>query len=265
MLMRPALRYLQIIPVALVLYATDAVDRFRAGAQAAGLAHAPVANTITRQLGGGFAVGMNGWLAAHQAVADAAAWFYVLMMGAVAGTVGLLLIWRRAPSFGLHRNALICCNLIALVVFWLYPVAPPRMLPGYHDITATSVPVFSGVLEGKGADLFAALPSLHVAWSLWVPLAVAPLVRNPVLRAALWLYPAATIADVLATANHYLLDAITAPGVLVLGYASAAGLAVAAGRLRRCRQVRRPVLVPRQAPPEPGEQQTAPGARRRAA
>ena len=263
--MRAALRYLQIIPVALVLYATDAVDRFRAGAQTAGLASAPVVDTISRQLGGGFAVGMNHWLAAHPVVADAAAWFYVLMMGAVAGTVGLLLIWRRVPSFGLHRNALICCNLIALVAFWLYPVAPPRMLPGYHDITATSVPLFSGVLEGKGADLFAALPSLHVVWSLWVPLAVAPLVRHPALRAALWLYPAATILDVLATANHYLLDAISAPVVLLLGYASAAGLALAARRLRRYPRALPPVVLPRQAPPHPGEQQAAPGASRRAA
>jgi hypothetical protein len=165
--MPAALRYLQVIPVALLLWATDAVDRFRAGAQAAGLAHAPVVNGISAEIGGGFALGMNGWLAAHPVVATAAAWFYVLMMGAVAGVLGLVLIWRRVPSFGLHRNALIVCNLIALVVFWLYPVAPPRMLPGYHDITATAVPVFAGVLEGKAADLFAALPSLHVAWAIW--------------------------------------------------------------------------------------------------
>jgi len=231
--MRVALRYLQIIPVGLLLWATDAVDRFRVGAQAAGLAHGPVVNNISAGLGGGFALGINGWLAAHPLVATAAAWFYVLMMGAVAGALGLALIWRRVPSFGLHRNALIACNLLALVAFWLYPVAPPRMLPGYHDITATAVPLFSGVLEGKAADLFAALPSLHVAWAIWVAVAASTLVRRPVLRAALWLYPAATIADVLVTANHYLLDAVTAPGVLMLGYAIAAGLAWVWHRLRQ--------------------------------
>lgn len=230
--MRAALRYLQIIPVALLLWATDAVDRFRASAQGAGLAHAPVVNGISAELGGRFALDMNRWLDTHPLAATAAAWFYVLLMGAVAGVVGLLLIRRRVPAFGLHRNALIICNLIALLVFWLYPVAPPRMLPGYHDITATTVPVFSGVLEGKTADLFAALPSLHVGWSLWVAVAASALVRRPVLRAALWLYPAATIADVLATANHYLLDAVTAPGVVLLAYVIAAGLAVARRRLR---------------------------------
>ena len=47
------------------------------------------------------------------------------------------------------------------------------------------------------------------------------LARRPLLRAAAWLYPVATAADVLATANHYLLDVITAPGVVLLAYAIA--------------------------------------------
>src|SRR6516162_4569545 len=42
------------------------------------------------------------------------------------------------------------------------------------------------------------------------------LLRRPLLRAAAWLYPAATSVDVLATANHYLLNVITAPGVALL-------------------------------------------------
>jgi hypothetical protein len=215
------LRYLQIIPVGLVLWGTDAIDRFRAGAQVAGMAHAAVVNTISVQLGGGWALAMNQWLASHPSAANAAAWYYVLLQGTITGVVGLLLIWRRAPSLGLHRNALIACNLIGLAAFWLYPVAPPRMLPGYRDITATAVPAFSSILEGKAADLFASLPSLHVVWALWAALAASALLPRRWQRVAVWLYPAATVADVLATANHYLLDVITAPGVLLLGYAIA--------------------------------------------
>jgi hypothetical protein len=83
-------------------------------------------------------------------------------------------------------------------------------------------------LQNKAADQFAATPSLHVVWALWVAVALGPLLRHhPVLRAAARLYPAATIADVLATANHYLLDVITAPGVLLLAYAVAAAPALA--------------------------------------
>jgi hypothetical protein len=226
------LRFAQIIPIALLLWATDAVDRFRAGAAAAGWKNAHIVATISRQLGGDLASQWNSWLAAHALPATAAAWYYIILHGAVAGVVGVLLIWRRVPSFRVHRDALIACNLIALVAFLLYPVAPPRMLPGYHDITGTTVPLFSSMLESKAADQFASLPSLHVAWALWVAIAAGALLRRHRLwRAAVWLYPAATIVDVLATANHYLLDVILAPGLVLLAYAVAAALVVGrAGR-----------------------------------
>jgi len=215
------LRYAQIIPVGLLLWGLDAVDRFRAGAALAGLRNALAVVVINRQLGGAVAESMNDWLVVHPVAGVVAAWLYVALQSTVTAAVGFLLIWRRVPTFSLHRNALIACNLIGLVVFWLYPVAPPRMLPGYHDITAATIPLFSGVLESKAADQFASLPSLHVAWSLWVAVACGALLRRPLLRAAAWLYPAATSVDVLATANHYLLDVITAPGVVLLAYAIA--------------------------------------------
>jgi hypothetical protein len=147
--------------------------------------------------------------------------------GAAVGIVGLLLIWRRAPAFRLHRNALIACNAIGLAAFWLHPVAPPRMLPAYHDTAASAVPVFSSVMENNAAAEFASLPSLHVVWALWVAVAAGALLRHPALRAAAWLYPAVTVADVLATANHYLLDVVTAPAVLLVAYAIVASPALA--------------------------------------
>lgn len=221
------LRYAQIIPVGLLLWGSDAVDRFRAGAAPDGRRNAVTVDAVSRQLGGGLARTMNEWLFTHALAATAAAWFYIVMQVAVVGFVAVLLIRRRVPTFGLHRNALIACNLIGLVVFWLYPVAPPRMLPEYHDITGWAVPLFSRLFESKAADQFASLPSLHVAWALWVAVAASALLRHPAARAALWIYPAATVADVFATANHYVLDAVVAPGVLLLAYAIAASPALA--------------------------------------
>lgn len=85
------------------------------------------------------------------------------------------------------------------------------MLPGFHDTAAAAVPFFSRILESKAADQFGSLPSLHVTWALWVAVASQALVRHRALRAALWAYPALTVLDVIATANHYMLDVITAP------------------------------------------------------
>lgn len=224
----PALRYAQIIPVAFVLFGLDYAASFRAGAATAGLRNAVVVNSVTMDIGGGFAHAMNNWLAAHHVGAIAATWYYIVMQGALTGVLGALLIWRRVPSFPLHRNALIAVTALGLVAFWNYPVAPPRMLPGYHDVIASTLPTFAKVVEPNGSATYAALPSLHVAWAMWAAIAGATLMRRPALRALLWLYPAATIVDILATANHYLLDAITAVGLLALGY----GLAIAVDRAR---------------------------------
>jgi PAP2 superfamily len=224
----PALRYAQIIPIAFVLFGLDYAASFRAGAAAAGLRNAVTVNSVTMDIGGGFAHVMNDWLATHHVATLAATWYYIVMQGALTGVLGALLIWRRVPSFPLHRNALIAVTALGLVAFWNYPVAPPRLLPGYHDVIAAALPTFAKVVEPNGSATYAALPSLHVAWALWAAIAAMTLVRRPALRALIWLYPAATIVDVLATANHYLLDAVTAVGLLLLGYL----LAVAADRAR---------------------------------
>lgn len=215
-------RYLQIVPIAIVLWGMDALDGFRGGAQAAGLRHAPVIVAISRPLGEGVTVVMNHWLAVHPLAAAAAAGYYILLHGLVSGTAGILLLRSRHPAFRFHRNALIATSAVGLTVFWAYPVAPPRMLPGFHDTAAAAVPFFSHILESKAADQFGSLPSLHVTWALWVAVASQALARHRALRAALWAYPALTVLDVIATANHYMLDVITAPAVLVLAYAIAA-------------------------------------------
>jgi membrane-associated phospholipid phosphatase len=174
---------------------------------------------------------INDWLAMHPVLGFGASVYYIVLHGLVVGVVGLLLIWRRVPSFGLHRNALIASSSIALVVFVVYPVAPPRMLPGYHDVAASASPLFDKLLDGRAADQFASLPSLHVTWALWVAIAASALLRRPLLRALAWIYPALTVLDVLATGNHYLLDVITAPGVVLLAYAIAGLLALCRRRL----------------------------------
>lgn len=103
---------------------------------------------------------------------------------------------------------------------------------GYHDIAAATVPFFSSMLESKAAGEFASFPSLHVTWALWVAVASSAMLRRRLWRILVWAYPALTTLDVLATANHYTLDAIVAPVVLLLGYGAAAALPALARRTR---------------------------------
>jgi len=217
----PAARFAQIIPIGLLLWGLDDVARFRAGAAVAGRRNAVVVNSVSSTIGGPSTHLMNDWTVSHSAAALASSWYYILFQGAITGVVGAVILWRRVPTFSLHRNALVAITLLGLIAFWLYPVAPPRMLPGYHDVIAVTIPAFTSLVETNGAAQFASLPSLHVAWAIWSAIALCTVVPKPLLKVIVWLYPVATIADVLATGNHYLLDIITAPGLLLLGYAVA--------------------------------------------
>jgi membrane-associated phospholipid phosphatase len=64
-------------------------------------------------------------------------------------------------------------------------------------------------------DLYAALPSLHVAWAGWCGCAI---IRSSESRWR-WLalaYPAATSFVVVATANHYVLDVVAGASLALL-------------------------------------------------
>jgi hypothetical protein len=66
------------------------------------------------------------------------------------------------------------------------------------------------------------LPSLHVAWAAWCATAIVITTRSR-WRHLAWLYPAATTLVVLASANHFLLDAagglaVTGLGTLAAGH-----------------------------------------------
>ena len=71
-------------------------------------------------------------------------------------------------------------------------------------------------------NLYAAMPSLHVAWATWCAVAVITVTRSR-WRHLAWLYPWVTVLVVLASANHFLLDAAGGLGVLGLGLLGTAG------------------------------------------
>lgn len=131
---------------------------------------------------------------------------------------------RRPATYRAARTSLSVATLLGLVGFWLYPLAPPRLMPGHGYIdTANGPQDFSdpsfGVLTGV-SNQYAAMPSLHVGWALWCALLIASLTPRVWVRLLGALYPVLTTLVVMGTANHYLLDA--AGGVVVV----AAGLAV---------------------------------------
>jgi len=165
----------------------------------------------------------NTWLSGHLDLQWLACWYYQLMHLTV--TLGVLVwIYVRKPSaYRRGRNALVLVNGIGLVVFWLMPVAPPRLLGGFVD---------SGVVSGIAAhvtrvspDLYAAMPSLHIGWASWVLLQVFAATTSRVGRGLAAAHLALTTLVVVATANHFVLDVLAGAAVASLAVAGAAVLA----------------------------------------
>ena len=153
---------------------------------------------------------LDRWLAGHQTLGLLVSDYYDNAHFVV--TLGLLgwLWWRRSDIYGLLRNSLVLANVIAFLVFWLFPVAPPRMLPGFVDVVATTHAIGSwhtGALA-SAANQLAAMPSLHIAWAVWCTVVLWRISTRPWVRALAVIYPFVTAFAVLATGNHYVLDII---------------------------------------------------------
>lgn len=150
-------------------------------------------------------------------------------------TFGVLAwLWIVRPDeYRRWRTVLVLINLIGFAVFLVYPMAPPRMLPGFVDTVAASHAIgswHSGALAAS-ADQFAAMPSLHVAWAVWSALALWSSARRRPLQVAAALHPLVTFFAVIATANHLTID--SAAGVATAALAARVGPALTSRRTPR--------------------------------
>lgn len=133
----------------------------------------------------------------------------------------LVYLYRRmAPRYPLWRNTLACTTGLALIGFAFYPLMPPRLLdPGFGFVDTLrdvgGLWSFESGAVAKVSNQYAAMPSLHFAWSTWCALVLLPAVRRPWLRALVVAYPGLTLFAIVVTANHYWLDA--AGGAVTLG------------------------------------------------
>jgi PAP2 superfamily len=194
------------------------------------IAHARGVLDLEQSLGLDPERSLDRWLAGHHTLGLLLSLYYDNAHFIV--TLGLLgwLWWKRADLYRPLRNSLVLVNLIGFAVFWLYPVAPPRMLKGYTDVVA-STHAFGGWHTGalaSQANQLAAMPSLHIAWAVWCTIAVWRITERRWVRVLAVLYPCVTSLAVLATGNHFLLDIVAG----LVAIALAVGIVEAAARWR---------------------------------
>jgi len=177
---------------------------------------------------------------------------------------------RKRDSFHRWRTTLMVTTVLALIGFALFPLMPPRLLnayahppncieeaagtspdvcyrygggelseqqhrPNYHFVDTLRTVGGLWSFDSKKLDAvsnqYAAMPSLHIGWSTWCMLVLLTFTKKRWAKALAIAYPILTLTVIVATANHYIIDAVG--GLVILG----AGYLVAAW-VERFRQAR---------------------------
>ena len=186
---------------------------------------------IERSLDLFFEPAVHHWASSQVWLQDAASWMYVNSHFAVTTLTLAYLYLRRNRSFYFVRNMFMVAMAIALALYLVFPTAPPRLMPewGFSDPVAH----FTGVTARDSAanvlyNPYAAVPSMHCCNAILIGWSLAQMCKWRPARIAWALYPLLMVWVVVATANHWTLDA-------VLGWATAAVSFYAARWMARAR------------------------------
>ena len=168
----------------------------------------------------------NRWLARHDVLQVVANYEYAFSYVASALALLLWVYWRRPEHWRVVRDSFIALNLISMLVFLVFPVAPPRFLAGegYVDTVQAGHTFGSwGWTLTDRANQLAAMPSLHLGWALWVSVMLGLIGAHRVVQAVSGLHVLVTTAVIVSTANHFLLDAVAGAVVVYAGVSLAKG------------------------------------------
>ena len=176
---------------------------------------------------------VQGAVLRSQTLVDLANAVYVYGHWPVLLGAGVLLFHFRRPSYYRLRNVCLLTGLAGLVIFTLFPVAPPRLtdLPVIDTVTRDSEG-YRQILPPELVNQYAAMPSFHAGWNLLVGIVVFGATTHWLLRAFAVAMPVAMALAVVATANHFVIDVIVGAAIVLAGFAAVSAVE-ARGRRRR--------------------------------
>ena len=195
------------------------------GGKPAALQHARDVVHAERTLGIYHELAVQQWaLDAPGFVMDVARFTYFQCQFTITFAFVIWVYLRRHSAYTLLRNALFATFMLAVPGYILYPTAPPRLLPsqGFIDPLADATLNQQGTLVKLFGNPYAAMPSLHSATAILVGVTGVLVARHLLVRVIWALYPGLVVFSIVATANHFFLDAVA--GVAVLAVALTAVL-----------------------------------------
>ncbi|HET7133459.1 MAG TPA: phosphatase PAP2 family protein [Gammaproteobacteria bacterium] len=139
---------------------------------------------------------------------------------------------RRRAVYVRFRNAVLTANSLALLGYLLFPTAPPRLFAAYgfrNDLSGQPTPAHATGLIAFAANPYAAMPSVHVADAVLIGFFLASISWSRPWQAAWALWPFWVAYVVIASGNHFWLDAAVGAGL--------AAFALLAGKAAERRRV----------------------------
>lgn len=130
---------------------------------------------------------------------------------------GVYLFIKNPRVYTITRNAFLISGAVALILYALFPVAPPRLSTvGIVDTLAMTVPVSYD--KSRLVNPYAALPSLHVGWDLLIALGLFVGTRHYSIRVMALLLPPAMLMATVVTGNHFFIDGIAGALLALLAF-----------------------------------------------
>jgi PAP2 superfamily protein len=190
------------------------------GDLAVAFVHARDVVSVEKSIGIFTELDVQHWALARPWVLDVANITYFHAHFAVTTCFMFWLYLRRNHYYYFVRNIVFSAMAVALIGYVLFPTAPPRMLTdlGFIDTLEKTADVnFNTGAVSLLSNPFAAVPSVHTCFSLIIGASCFFLVRRPGVRLLWLLYPCLIVFSIVATGNHFWLDAIL--GAVLAGVA----------------------------------------------
>ena len=169
-----------------------------------------------------FEASLNHFVARTEWLAQVMDYYYASLHFVI--TIGVMVwLFRRRPHvYRGARTVLVTSTLLGLLGFYLYPLAPPRLLTGASYVDTLEKFHTWGSLASPSiashSNQYAAMPSLHIAWAMWCGIAIFCCAWRTWVRILGLLYPLGTLTVIIGTANHFIIDAVGGALVVTVAF-----------------------------------------------
>lgn len=169
------------------------------------------------------------WTIRGRVVMELANFIYAYLHFPALIGVGVWLWFANRPGFWRVRTALFVSMPIGLLCYYAFPAAPPRLLPAFgYDVAIRDTVFGPGTVVSYDQPWFfkndwAAIPSFHYGWMQLVTMAMWAYSRNVWVRLGGVALLVAMTWAILATGNHFILDAVAGGLVIWVAWAVAGG------------------------------------------